>query len=73
MLELAVEATYRICEALVVALISVSSSIQGVTIMELDHYLATPISNNKTFTNIVSCRIIHKAIINYFYPSILDL
>ena len=65
MLELAVEATYPICEALVVALISVSSSVQGVTIMELDHYLATPISNNKTFTNVVSCRIFYKISIKY--------
>ena len=54
MLELAVEATYPICEALTVALISVSASIQGVTIMELDHYLATPMPDNSTFTNAVS-------------------
>ena len=66
MLELAVEATYPICEALVVALISVSSSVQGVTIMELDHYLATPLSNNQTLTNAVSCRIIYKTFVKYF-------
>ena len=53
MLELAVEATYPICEALTVSLISVSASIQGVTIMELDHYLAKPISENTTSSNTV--------------------
>ena len=54
MLELAVEATYPICEALTVSLISVSASIQGVTIMELDHYLSKPILENTTITNNVS-------------------
>ena len=48
LLELAVEATYPICEALTVSLISVSASVQGVTIMELDHYLAKPIPMNVT-------------------------
>ena len=54
MLELAVEATYPICEALTVSLISVSASIQGVTIMEMDHYLARPISDNTPSSNNVS-------------------
>ena len=47
------EATYPICEALTVSLISVSASIQGVTIMELDHYLAKPIPDNTTIANTV--------------------
>ena len=54
MLELAVEATYPICEALTVSLISVSASLQGVTIMELDHYLAKPLPQNATVANTVS-------------------
>ena len=53
MLELAVEATYPICEALTVSLISVSASLQGVTIMELDHYLAKPIPDNTTIASTV--------------------
>ena len=54
MLELAVEATYPICEALTVSLISVSASLQGVTIMELDHYLAKPLPQNATVADTVS-------------------
>ena len=53
LLELAVEATYPICEALTVSLISVSASVQGVTIMELDHYLAKPVSENITTSHTV--------------------
>ena len=48
------EATYPICEALTVSLISVSASLQGVTIMELDHYLAKPLPQNATVANTVS-------------------
>ena len=62
MLELAVEATYPICEALTVSLISVSASVQGVTIMELDHYLAKPVSYNTTTTNIVSLKHISRLV-----------
>ena len=68
MLELAVEATYPICEALTVSLISVSASIQGVTIMELDHYLARPISENTTMSNTVSNLL---AFLIYFLETII--
>ena len=67
MLELAVEATYPICEALTVSLISVSASIQGVTIMELDHYLSKPISQNTTITNDVSYRINYNSMLDTFW------
>ena len=42
MLELAVEATYPVDEAIVIALISMSSAIQGVIIMEMDSILKRP-------------------------------
>ena len=42
MLELAVEATYPVDEAIVIAMISMSSAIQGVIIMEMDTVLRQP-------------------------------
>ena len=50
MLDLAVEATFPVCEAMTVALISVSASIQGVVIMELKNYLAGPIIKGESVT-----------------------
>jgi len=41
-LELAVEVTYPIDEAIVIALITMSSAIQGVVIMEMDAVLKRP-------------------------------
>ena len=42
MLELAVEATYPVDEAIVIAMISMSSAIKGVIIMEMDTVLRQP-------------------------------
>ena len=42
MLELAVEATYPVHEAIVIALITMSSAIQGVVVMEMDAILKRP-------------------------------
>ena len=50
MLELTVEATYPICQALTVSMISVLASIQGVVLIELESYLAQPITLNNTIT-----------------------
>jgi hypothetical protein len=41
-LELAVEATFPVDEAIVIAMISMSSAVQGVIIMELDTVLRQP-------------------------------
>ena len=54
MLELAVEATYPICQALTVSMISVFASIQGVLLIELESYLSQPIATNNTITVPVS-------------------
>ena len=42
LLELAVEATYPVDEAIVTAMITISSAIQGVVIMEMDAILKRP-------------------------------
>ena len=54
MLELTVEATYPICQALTVSMISVLASIQGVVLIELESYLAQPITINNTTGMVVS-------------------
>ena len=54
MLELTVEATYPICQALTVSMISVLASIQGVVLIELESYLAQPITLNNTTGTLVS-------------------
>ena len=54
MLELTVETTYPICQALTVSMISVLASIQGVVLIELESYLAQPITLNNTTGTLVS-------------------